>query len=222
MKKNAFIGLLAIVLVFGFIGCDNGDEENDPKVYTVTIGTLTKANGSTITANPINGVEGTEITLTITENNTYRLKPGTLKYGTSNINESTFKFNLPAENVIITAQFFSLLIGDWDEDGFYIRMGGGSPASRIISFFEDGTFAVKQIFGIEYVEYRLKGTWVPQDNVIVILTTTHVDVLGNSLSTLEELDDNYKVNEPVSYNWEILTNNTIKPIGSEYGYTRIQ
>ena len=101
MKKNAFFGLLVLVLIFIFLGC----EEDLPIIYTVNIGTLINANGSTITADPTSGVEGTEITLTVTPTIGYKLKAGTLRYGTTSINETTLTFNLPAENITITAEF---------------------------------------------------------------------------------------------------------------------
>ena len=41
MKKNVFFGLLGLMVLFWFIGCGGDD---DPKIYNVTIGTLT--NGS--------------------------------------------------------------------------------------------------------------------------------------------------------------------------------
>jgi hypothetical protein len=40
MKKTVILGLLVILLVFCFSGCDNGN--NDPKVYTVTIWNIIK------------------------------------------------------------------------------------------------------------------------------------------------------------------------------------
>lgn len=104
MKKIAFFALTVIVLAFGFVGCDNGNGD-EPKTYTVTIGTLTDANGSTITASPTSGAAGTEITLTVTENAKRMLKSGTLKYGTTAIDETSKKFILPAEDVVITATF---------------------------------------------------------------------------------------------------------------------
>ena len=97
MKKTVIFTLLTIMLVCGFIGCDT-----EPVIYTVTIGTLT--NGS-ITATPDRGTVGTEISLTVTPHSGYQLKAGTLKYGSVSINESTKKFNLPAENVTVTAEF---------------------------------------------------------------------------------------------------------------------
>jgi len=104
MKRNVVLGLLIVLLVLIFIGCGE-NEDNNPKIYTVNIGTLANANGSTITAYPTSGVEGTEITLTVNVEDFYQLKTETLKYGSTTINETTLKFNLPAANVIITAEF---------------------------------------------------------------------------------------------------------------------
>jgi len=108
MRKNGFLGLFGFLLVIGIIGC--GGEDNDLEIYTVTIGNLT--NGI-ITANPTSGIAGTEITLTINPLDWYKLKHGTLKYGLNNIDEDTLKFNLPSNNIIVTAEFESLLIGTW-------------------------------------------------------------------------------------------------------------
>jgi len=107
MKKKVIWSIIGILIVLGFINCD---EDNNSKVYTVNIGTFT--NGS-ITANPTSGIEGTEITLTIDPNNLYRLKKGSLKYGTTTINETTLKFNLPSSNITITAEFEMMIIGSW-------------------------------------------------------------------------------------------------------------
>jgi hypothetical protein len=109
--------LIFVTFVLGFplISCSGTGPET--KTYSVTIASLT--NGS-ITANPTNGTEGTEITLTIIPDGDYKLKAGTLKYGTTSIDEITKKFNLPAEDVIITAQFEQKtptenLIGYWTQ-----------------------------------------------------------------------------------------------------------
>ena len=53
----------------------------------------------------MNGVAGTEITITVIPAQNYRLKPGTLKHGTTPIDETTQIFVLPAENIIVTAEF---------------------------------------------------------------------------------------------------------------------
>jgi len=169
MKRNVFWGLLGLVLIFNFIGCGGND---DPKVYTVTIGTLTNANGSTITVNPKSGVEGTEINLIITEDNTYRLKSGTLKYGTNVINEETLCFKLPAENIVITAEFESLFIGTWI---------GGDGNGNALKFI-DGIFG----FGPEINRYVFKGTWIPQNDNIVELTATNAHN-GYTTSIIEEI-----------------------------------
>jgi hypothetical protein len=100
IQTKIFLALLMVIL--GFVGCDPG---NGTKTYTITIGTLINANGSTITANPTSGTEGTEITLTVIPNGGYRLKAGTLKFGTTLINETTKIFTLPASDVVVTAEF---------------------------------------------------------------------------------------------------------------------
>jgi hypothetical protein len=103
--------IIGAILVFGliFIGCDNSNTL-ETEIYTVTIGTLTNANGSTITANPTSGMEGTEITLTVSPAIGYRLKAGTLKYDTTEIDETTLKFYLPAKNVTVLAEFEEKII----------------------------------------------------------------------------------------------------------------
>jgi hypothetical protein len=87
-------------MVFSLAGCPGTGPEDE--TYTVTIASL--ENG-TITANPISGIEGTEIVLTVTPDKDYQLKAGTLKYGAAEINEITKKFNLPANDVTVTAEF---------------------------------------------------------------------------------------------------------------------
>jgi len=177
MRKNAFFGLLVILLLLSFTGC-GGDDELE--IYTVTIGTLINANGSTIIANPVSGVKGTEITLTITEDNTYRLKSGTLKYGTNEINENTLKFSLPAENITITAEFISILVGHWQSvENIHDK----------IIFFENGIYG----YG-EYNSYTEWGTWTPQSDNIIIINTTNNTFIG----------------EPYDSTCEILTNKSIK------------
>lgn len=83
-------------------------EEIPPSNYTVSIASLT---GGTIVASPVSGVEGTEITLTVTPESGKQLKEGTLKYTpvggdtATSIDETTKKFNLPAANVTVSAEF---------------------------------------------------------------------------------------------------------------------
>jgi hypothetical protein len=106
-KKFFFVGILAVSIVFGLAltGCEDlfGAKEEEEKTYTVSI--AANISNGTIRANPESGVEGTEITLTVTPAANYRLKSGSLKYGTAAIDETTKKFNLPAGDVTVTAEF---------------------------------------------------------------------------------------------------------------------
>ena len=197
MKKNGIFGLLVILLVLGFIGCGG---ENDPEIFTVTIGTLINANGSTIIASPTSGVEGTEIILTINEDNTYRLKSGTLKYGEIAINETTLKFNLPSNNIIVTAEFESFFIGSWKYDEEHIE---------IFSFIKDGIFTLEQKRN-DVVCYVGKGTWLPKDNFTIILTLTHYKFY-QGYTTIDDFNQNdIWVGDPIIIEFEIYSNNTIK------------
>ena len=207
MKENVFLGLLVILLVLVFFSC--GNENNDPEIYTVTIGTLKNANGSTITASPSSGVEGTEITLTINEDNTYRLRSGTLKYGETAINETNLKFNLPAENVIITAEFKSFFIGSWicndyDVDG------------ETLSFYENGIFAVSNSNN----KYYFRGTWVPNGNETINTTITHVNY--NGWSNIDEFTQSDENNSMVGSIIEVKINTDITIKTGNYIYTLIQ
>jgi hypothetical protein len=164
-KQSVFFGMVAIIaLGFGFVGCDDGNNDNG-KTYNVTIGTLT--NGS-IDANPKSGVEGTEITLTVDPENLYRLKAGTLKYGSTAIDESTLKFKLPAENVTVTAEFESLFIGSWDMEG------------RTKTFSENIVFVQ-----LSDGKYFIKGTWYTEAPNKLIYTWTHCNYDG--VATIDEL-----------------------------------
>ena len=171
MRKNVFFGLLGLMVLFGFIGCGGDD---DPKIYKVTIGTLT--NGS-ITANPTSGIEGTEITLTVNPNNLFSLKNKTLKYGTNDINQITKKFNLPASNVTITAEFEQIFNGVW------IFSQNGVEQAKF-TFSENDYF--EQF--LDTGEYASKGTWnIEQPNKLLI-NTTHERSTGHHFS-LEDIPD---------------------------------
>jgi len=83
------------------------------ETFFVTIGQLT--NG-TITANPTHGIAGTEITLTLNPRTLFRLKEGSLKYGTTTIDEVTKIFIMPAHDVSVTAEFEPVFTGAWNTD----------------------------------------------------------------------------------------------------------
>ena len=202
MKKNVFFEVLVILLVFGFISCGG---ENDQKIYTVTIGTFVNANGSTITASPTSGVEGTEITLTITANNNYHLKSGTLKYDTTNINETTLKFNLPDKNVIITAEFKYFFIGEWIDN----------YNENVLIIFENGVFAIYEDIPPKYIGYYAKGIWVPQENDTIKLTRTHYT--GGNYSSIDEFKQEDELENLIESYCYIISDTKIKQIRNVLG-----
>jgi hypothetical protein len=200
-KQSNVMAIIAIVgIIMGFVACDNSGN-NDPKTFTVTIGSLT--NG-TITANPTIGVEGTEITLTVSPGDFYRLKIGTLKYGSTAIDETTLKFSLPASDVTINAQFESLFIGKWaytydnvvEDDCYFL-------------FLEDGIFGLRGMF---INKWHHKGTWILNGSNTIKLTFTHLNT-SSGYDTLDDFTDEdrgtYSTTD-VNFTIEMLTNTTIK------------
>lgn len=181
MKKSVVLGLLVIILAFCVIGCGNdgnGDDTDD--IYTVTIGTLT--NG-TITASPTSGTVGTEISLTVTPDNGYQLKAGTLKYGTTAIDEATKKFNLPAENVTVTAEFESnaaFIVGIWI--GTFYDEEEDEEFSIYLQLNADNTFAA---YGASNPVPT--GTYALSGNTIT-LTFTVNGPPGNEVQTATLVD----------------------------------
>jgi hypothetical protein len=169
-KQWTLVVIIALFgIIVGFTACDDGNGDNG-KIYSITIGTLTKGS---ITANPTSGTKGTEITLTVNPDDLYRLKSGSLKYGSTAINEITKKFNLPAENVIVIAQFESIFIGAW-----------GYSTNHKFTFFENTFIEQKMDTG----KYTGKGTWVAETPNILIITYTHSS--GESaVDTVEELTE---------------------------------
>ena len=190
MWKNVVFGLLAILLIFGFIGCDNSND--NPEIYTVSIGTLT--NGE-ITLYPTSGIAGTEITLTINPNNLYRLKAGTLKYGVTAINETTLKFILPSSNVIVNAEFESKIIESW-LDGIFV-----------MTFYNNNQF-IQQRMDTKY--YTQKGSWeIENPNKLFLTWEYRVENYNIGVATIEELI----LNEPTildTYDIEYISNSSIK------------
>lgn len=155
MKRTVFLGLLVILLAFGLIGCDDSNG-NNPKIYTVTIETL--SNG-TITASPTSGIEGTEITLTVSPNICYQLKAGTLKYGTTLINETTKKFNLPGSNVTVTAEFeFIGYPEDWTEEQRWYSWANSESTATLDHFSIDNENVVTiTVGGLSMSENEVDG-----------------------------------------------------------------
>jgi len=198
MKKNVFFGLLGLMVLFGFIGCGGDD---DPKVYNVTIDTL--ENGS-ITVSPTSGTAGTEIILTVNPDNLYKLKTGTLKYGATAINETSLKFNLPASNVTVSAEFESFLIGNWIQ----------GIGDQIWTFFSN-------IFYTKNIEdkFNQKGTWIIENPNKIILTVTHYYGIG------VEIIENLPIGEEelvFEYIFEFISNSEWRIIEYDIIFTKIE
>ncbi|GHV82555.1 hypothetical protein AGMMS49991_11130 [Spirochaetia bacterium] len=95
--------LPVIMVVLGLSGCANPAA---PSVYTVTIAQGIQ-NGS-ITADPVSGIAGTEVTLTVSPAGGYQLKSGSLKYNDGADHDiAGTSFLLPARNVIVSGEFVS-------------------------------------------------------------------------------------------------------------------
>jgi len=205
MRKNGFLGLFGFFLVIIIIGC--GGEDNDPEIYTVTIGTLT--NGS-ITANPTSGVAGTEITLTIIPDDLYKLKKDSLKYKSTLINETILRFNLPAENIIINALFESIFIGNWKQE----------THTQIWTFLDD-IWYTKNSEG----KYTQKGTWIIENSEKkLILTRTHFAFSNdcdniNDLTNVEFDEAFYSIDEFI---FEFISNSEWIIIGTDHIFTKIE
>jgi hypothetical protein len=158
-KKLPLVFIVSFLFGFIFLGCPGTGPDDETKTFTVTIGTLT--NG-TISANPTNGVAGTEITLTVSPEGTYQLKAGTLRYGTTAINETTKKFNLPAENVTVMAEFEKIPIVPTTLQGTYR--------------FTTGDFANNPEYDIVITENTL--TWSGEGPYVVkSVTETNITII---------------------------------------------
>jgi hypothetical protein len=80
--------------------------EFEPDIYAVSIGGLS---GGSIVAVPESGLPGTAITLTVSPDEDYSFKSGSLRYnspaGDTPVDETTLTFSLPAAHVTVTAIF---------------------------------------------------------------------------------------------------------------------
>jgi len=100
MKK-----FLNLVLIFTFLLSSSlffSACKQDKIEYNVAISSV--LNG-TITANKSKACEGEAVILTVTANNGYMLKENSLKYNNTIIDNDVYFFEMPAENVVITAEF---------------------------------------------------------------------------------------------------------------------
>jgi len=102
--------LLVLAGAFLFFGCKQEEEEKDSD-FKVTIGQTVNGN---ITADPMKGPAGTEISVSVSANQGYKYVVGSLKYNNTLINDSgsqPYTFTL-TENVTLTAEFTALALGE--------------------------------------------------------------------------------------------------------------
>jgi hypothetical protein len=120
-KGNWLTRAMILGLIFGafiFFACNSGGDDK-PKTgagdssYNVNVAST--PNG-TIAVNPAKGAVGTEITVTVNPSAGYRLKEGSVKYNAGGNSAdvaiaksgTVYKFNLPAANVTVKAEFESV------------------------------------------------------------------------------------------------------------------
>jgi hypothetical protein len=161
--------------------CDNGSSPDSENTYTVSINPLT--NGE-ITADPTSGTEGTEITLTVTPENGYQLKSGSLKYGSTLINETTKRFNLPASDVTITAEFeqqnqnYVLNGTTWVGRGNPHVDGSDRPATGTLTF-TDSNFQLLVNCDDDTPSPGLSGSYTISGNIIDFGALGQVTITNN-------------------------------------------
>jgi len=94
------VGNLVIrAVVSGGPGYTDRPRIEKPMTYSVTVGALQNGN---ITPDKTSAAAGETVTLTVTPAAGYRLKDGTLKFNGTAVSNS---FTMPAENVVVTAEF---------------------------------------------------------------------------------------------------------------------
>jgi hypothetical protein len=112
MKSRFFlmVGVTILIVALLFSACPTEPEDSVSEGYSVTISAFEHG---TITVTPKSGKEGDLITLTVNPGSGYRLKEGTLKYNGTVIQNTTppITFNMPGENVTVTAEFEELPAG---------------------------------------------------------------------------------------------------------------
>ena len=143
-RKNSWLAyclvcIMAMGLIFALVGCDGNADTAAPE-YKVTI--ASGITGGSIDATPKSAKRGAEITVTVTPETTpveYRLKTGSLKYGSTLISEATKKFNMPAANVTITAQFETIpTVVDPDATYDVVTAGGITGGTISVTGITEG------------------------------------------------------------------------------------
>lgn len=151
MKRKVALALLALVLVLSMVTAVACKPQESSESFKITIAETT--NG-TITADKQTAKEGETVTLTITPDEGYILKSGSLKFNDTAITGTTFK--MPKQDVTITAEFAKDMTGvtveSIEKDGLkmsatqlsktataYLFTTFGETALTFTAFVEDGT-----------------------------------------------------------------------------------
>jgi len=162
MKKNVFLGLLVILLVFSFFGC--GDDSNENKEFTVTF----ELEGGNINGNNSSLqiiVKSEEVITKIPEpikNNGYLNGWFSEKNGVGN--EFTLSTKV-LSNQIVYANWINPFIGEWNQ---YI--GENDDDNDKFIFFEDMTC----LYNLNNNPY-FKGTYYFIGSKIIIIFTHNWD-----------------------------------------------
>ncbi len=106
MKRKVALALLALVLVLSMVTAVACKPQESSESYKITIAETT--NG-TITADKQTAKEGETVTLTVTPDEGYILKSGSLKFNDTAITGTTF--TMPKQDVTITAEFAKDMAG---------------------------------------------------------------------------------------------------------------
>jgi hypothetical protein len=167
MKKIVKIPLIILGSIFGVlvlliaIAMIIPSSSNILSIATGTKVTIGELSHGTIIANPDNGEEGTEITLTVTPDKGYRLKAGSLKYDTIEITGNSPKFILPASDVVVTAEFEKASFVFANAMGYTITEVEIRPSEKNYSKIKD-VFSIKNLNlpDTKSIEVFLPDNWL--------------------------------------------------------------
>jgi hypothetical protein len=87
-------------------------EPLSPDTYSISVDSPSHG---TINPDPVSAVEGTTVTLTVTPEEGYALKSGSLKYNDGSVDHAidesgpTYTFTMPAANIIVSAEFEAIV-----------------------------------------------------------------------------------------------------------------
>lgn len=130
--------------------------------YTVTIGTLTNGGSSSISVATSPSVSGATITLTVSAEAGKQLKSGTLtaSYGatTAAITSSApYTFTMPADNVVVTAEFEAVPAGTYSITVNPSTGGSGSTSNATVSSGGSVTLTATPSSGYTFTSWTCTG-----------------------------------------------------------------